>query len=296
MNYYAPIVLFAYNRPIHLSQVMEALQKNYLSKESELYVFSDGAKNEKDEQKVDEVRRYIKSLGGFKRINIIEREKNFGLAKNIIDGVTCIVNEHKKAIVLEDDLITSPLFLKFMNDALNMYENEDKVASIHGYIYPIKGLPDTFFIRGADCWGWATWERAWKYFEPNGEKLLSGLRARNLTKDFDFNNAYPYTKMLEEQIKGKNDSWAIRWYASAFLNDMLTLYPGRSFVRNIGFDSEGTHCKEHNNSFDVDIGDEISLIKIEVKENIDVRRKIESYFRENKSFFRKLQLKFKRLF
>ena len=176
----APIVLFIYNRPWHTQQTVETLQKNELANESELFIYSDAAKNEQASESVNAVREYIKTINGFKEITIILRDKNWGLADSIIDGVTKIVNEYGRIIVLEDDLVTSPYFLKFMNEGLTMYENEDKVASIHGYIYPIDNLPNTFFIKGADCWGWATWKRAWDVFEPNGQKILDELKSSGL--------------------------------------------------------------------------------------------------------------------
>lgn len=243
MNY-APIALFVYNRPWHTQQTSEALQKNELAKETELFIFSDAPKNDAAIHSVNEVRAFIKTLQGFKKVTIIEREKNWGLANSIIDGVTAIVNQYGKVIVLEDDLVTSPCFLNYMNHNLDLYQNDDQVASIHGYVYPINGLPETFFIRGADCWGWATWKRAWDVFEADGNKLLTQLYDKSLQKEADFNNSYAYTQMLEHQVKGLNDSWAIRWYISAFLNDMLTLYPGQSYVHNIGNDDSGTHCSK----------------------------------------------------
>lgn len=150
-----PIILFVYNRLWHTKQTVEALQKNDLASESELFIFSDGPKPGAEE-KVKEVREYLKTITGFRKVTIIERDTNWGLANNIIDGVTKIVNEYGKVIVLEDDLVTSPGFLTYMNEGLKIYADEEQVASIHGYIYPLKHperLPETFFIRGADCWG-----------------------------------------------------------------------------------------------------------------------------------------------
>jgi hypothetical protein len=282
----APIVLFTYDRLWHTKQTVEALQNNLYAEESNLFIFSDGPKTDKDEPKVKEVREYLKAIKGFKNIEIIERDKNWGLANNIIDAVTKIVNEYGRIIVLEDDIITSPYFLKYMNEALEMYESEEKVASIHGYVYPLpypEKLPETFFIRGADCWGWATWKRAWKYFESDGCKLLMKLKERNELDLFDFNGTYLYSKMLRDQVKGKNDSWAIRWYASAFLNDMLTLYPKKSLVKNIGLDNSGTHC-ELSKAFDVDIIEHINLYKIPIEENKEARRQFEIYFSNNSRF------------
>ena len=132
-----------------------------------------------------------------------------------------------------------------MNDALEVYKDAQNVACIHGYVEPHKKqLPDTFFLKGADCWGWATWKRAWEKFNPNGQELLDELHRRKCEKHFNFDNTYPYVKMLEDQIAGKNSSWAIRWLASAYLNDMYCLYPNETLVVNVGFDGSGTHCGE----------------------------------------------------
>ncbi|KKO18108.1 MAG: putative methyltransferase [Candidatus Brocadia fulgida] len=222
----APIALFVYNRPWHLRQTVESLNKNELAEFSELFVFSDGPKSEADKEKVLAVRKYIKTISGFKSVNIVEREQNLGLGNSIITGVTEIINRYGRIIVLEDDMISSPYFLRFMNEALEFYEDEERVASIHGYIYPLKTLlPETFFLRGADCWGWATWKRGWNLFETDGSKLLYELKKNNLLRKFDLNGTYPYTRMLKDQAKGKNHSWAIRWHASLFLKEKLTLYP-----------------------------------------------------------------------
>ncbi|HBD95608.1 MAG: glycosyl transferase [Spirochaetes bacterium GWF1_31_7] len=281
MKMNAPIALFVYNRLTNTKETVNALSKNMLAKESDLTIFSDGPKADKDIEKVNEVRNYLKTITGFKSITIIESAVNKGLAASIISGVTEIVNKYTRIIVLEDDLVTSPYFLTYMNDALEMYENEEKVASIHGFIYPVKKeLPETFFIKGADCWGWATWKRAWDLFESDGLKLLNELKNRKLTKEFNFNNSYSYTDMLERQIKGKNNSWAIRWYASAFLNDCYTLYPGKSLVANIGM-NEGTHCVNGENFLDI-YQEQIQLTKISPiqpdKKHIKI---IESYFRQD---------------
>jgi hypothetical protein len=244
MTNLAPIILFVYNRPHHTLQTLEALYNNELAKDSVLYIFADGIKdNAKSEnnKKVNETREIIRKRQWCKDVVITEREQNFGLAKSIIEGVTEIINKHGRAIVLEDDLVTSPYFLKFMNDALVKYEKEDSIACISGYIYPIKDLPELFFIKGADCWGWATWKRAWDILETDGQKLLNELEQKKLTNQFDLNNSYPYTKMLREQISGLNNSWAVRWYASAFLKNKLCLYPGKSLVNNIGTDGSGSH-------------------------------------------------------
>jgi len=273
----APIILFTYNRPWHTRQTIEALQKNTLADESKLFIFSDGPKNSHDSVQVQEVRDYLRTVGGFKTVEIIEREGNIGLSKSIISGVTSTIDVYEKVIVLEDDLITSPVFLTYMNDALEMYKNDENVASVHGYVYPIKKqLPDTFFIKGADCWGWATWKRAWDIFEVDGNTLLNELNKRNLQREFNMDNSYPYITMLKDQIRGKNDSWAVRWYASAFLADMVTLYPGSSLVSNIGFDESGTHAR-YTNALDSEMVSSIQLQKIAIEENRFAKKEFGKY-------------------
>lgn len=278
----APIVLFTYNRPWHTRQTIEALQKNIFAQQSDLFIYSDGANFMKKYHSdlVKEVREYIATINSFKSVTIIERNENFGVARSIISGITEIIDRFGKIIVLEDDIVTSPFFLKFMNEALNLYEYENNVISIHGYVYPIHGaIPDTFFLRGADCWGWATWMRGWKLFEPDGKKLLAELTTKKNEYYFDFNGSFPYTKMLRNQINGKNDSWAIRWYASAFLRECYTLYPGQSYVKNIGTDLSGTHC-QNTDLYDAFVSSEWNnLIKIPVIEDAFMRSQFESYFR-----------------
>lgn len=288
-NTLAPIALFVYKRPYHLKITYDALVKNYLSEESELFIFSDGPKSEKDELSVNEIRKFIKELRGFKKINLVERETNLGLSKSIISGVTELVNKYGKIIVLEDDIVTSPFFLMYMNDALTFYNNTDEVISIHGYMYPINAiLPETFFLRGADCWGWATWKRAWNLFEPDGKKLLKELEQQNLLNEFDWGGSLNNVRMLKNFIKGKNDSWAIRWHASAFLNNMLTLYPGKSLVNNIGADGSGTNVKKTNIYNATLASEQIKIKSIPMEEDLYVQELLKIYFLKNKPLLSRL--------
>ena len=293
----APIVLFVYNRLNHTRQTLEALQKNDLASKSKLIIYSDSAKNKNDLKKVAKVREYIKNIDGFKQIIIRKTKENIGLANSIINGVTKVVNEHGKIIVLEDDLVTSRFFLRFMNEALEAYKDEPRVASIHGYIFPIKNLPETFFIKGADCWGWATWSNKWSIFKSDAKKLLDSVKKKNVEREINFNYAYNYTEMLKDQIKGKNDSWAIRWYVSAFLKNMMTLYPGKSYVQNIGFDNEGTHTKIKTVLFKTNLVNRFKFSKIAVNEDFVSRKKIENFFKSIKmSFIEKIKSKIISLF
>lgn len=276
---YAPVVLFVYNRLWHAEQTINALLLNKEANQTDLIIYSDAPKNQKSLDIVCEVRKYLKKIEGFKSIKIIERSHNFGLSRSIIDGVTSACKKHGRVIVLEDDLVVSQHFLSFMNMALEKYANTPNVISIHGYIYPIKtALPETFFLRGADCWGWATWDRAWSLFNPEGEYLLSELKRRRLLNLFDYEGAYNFSGMLEGQILGMNDSWAIRWHASAFLQNKLTLYPGRSLVKNIGNDGTGVHCRI-NEFLDVVLSSEpIRLDDFPVKESILARKVVKNFF------------------
>lgn len=241
---FAPIALFVYNRPGHTATTVKSLLENEEAKESAIFIFSDAPKTSNDLQKVEEVRTYVDSISGFKEKTIVRREENFGLAKSIINGVTSVLEKHNSVIVLEDDLFLSKYFLKYMNESLTTYENEEEVISIHGYTYPVKEkLPDTYFLRGADCWGWATWKNRWQIFEPDAQKLLNEILNKNLEYEFDFDGKLNNLKMLKRQIAGEVDSWAIRWHASAFLKNKFTLYPGCSLVDNIGTDGGGTHTK-----------------------------------------------------
>ena len=239
----APVVLFCYMRPEHLARTVDSLQRNPEAARTHLRVYCDAARKPEHQAAVDAVRRFVASITGFASVTPIHRPQNLGLARSIIDGVSSTLQAFGRVIVLEDDLVLSPHFLAYMNAGLATYQDDAQVASIHGYCYPVpQTLPETFFLRGADCWGWATWSRAWAHFEADGARLLEQLRQRRLTRDFDLDGSYPYTAMLRGQIAGRNDSWAIRWHASCFLRDMLTLYPGRSLVVNIGNDASGTHC------------------------------------------------------
>lgn len=264
----APIALFVYDRLDHTIRTVEALLKNHSVEQHDLIIYSDGGNKIASKSAVEAVRQYLKTIQGFHSVKIIYRSCNYGLAKSIITGVTEVLSKYDRIIVLEDDMVTSPYFLEYMNHALEKFSNENRVACVHGYVYPSRNpLPEIFFLRGADCWGWGTWRRGWALFNPNGQELLNSLMERNLTHEFDFDGSYGFTTMLKEQIRGNNNSWAIRWYASAFLADKMTLYPGRSLVSNIGNDSSGTHS-DTSAQFNVVLSDSpIFLADVQVVES-----------------------------
>ena len=277
---YTPVALFAYNRPDHIRRAVESLLTNREARATKLYVFSDGPKNKKEVSIINEVRHYLSSIRGFAEIRIIARPVNVGLATNVILGITEIINTEGQLIVLEDDLIVSPYFLAYMNDALDMYESENAVISIHGYMYPLReSLPPSFFWGFTSSWGWATWKRGWNLFSSDGKTLLRELNTRHLTHRFDLDGAYPFTKMLEDQIAGKNSSWAIRWNAAACISGKLSLYPGESLVQNSGNDSSGTHIGT-TRWFDTKLRSEpLPLQKIVVEEDFVARKALAEFYR-----------------
>ena len=247
MQNLAPIALFVYNRPDHTRRTLNYLQKNVLAEESRLFIFSDGAKTDADQPKVDQVRQLIKEVSGFKSVKVINSKQNNGLANSIIKGVTQLVNEYGKVIVFEDDLLSSPYTLEYFNEALTRYANEEKVMHIGAYMFDLedKKLPQTFFYRIATSWGWATWSRAWKNFEPDVDTLINQFDKQKI-HTFSIDGTMNFWKQIQEFKTGKNNSWAIRWYASIFLKGGLTLNPSHSLVHNIGHDGTGVHSNIEN--------------------------------------------------
>jgi len=279
----SPIALFVYNRPVHTRQAVESLKANDLAKNSELFIFSDAPKNDKSRDSVKVVRDYLKTIEGFRKVLIYERNENLGPAKSIIMEVADIVNRFGKVIVLEDDLVVSKYFLDFMNNALSFYKDESKIISICGYMYPVKASNcETLFLTIPDCWGWATWKRGWDLLEPDAQRLLEQLKSKKLGRQFNLNGGYDFLKMLTKQARNEISSWAICWYASSLLNDKLSLHPAKSLVRNIGFDDLGTHCS-NDAGYDVDIFQKkVNISKIPLTEDRYVIRKIGMLFRINR--------------
>ncbi len=288
------IALFTYDRIVHTQRTVAALKRNLGSDSFDLIIYSDAARSEENAGKVAAVRNYLKSIDGFKSVKINNRASNYGLAKSIVEGVTEVLKKYDQIIVLEDDMETSKYFLVYMTEALEKFVDDERVISVHGYTYPVKeALPDAFFLRGADCWGWATWQRGWKLFNSNGRELLNEITRKGLTKEFDFNGTYKYSEMLKSQIDGKNNSWAILWYASAFVENKLTLYPGKSLVQNIGHDNTGTHCID-NDIWKIELAEEkIQLQNIDVMTSGVGFNAFEKNFRKNNYIFNRLRRKLK---
>lgn len=246
----APICLFTYNRLYELKLTVEALKENDFCTESELFIFSDGPKNPESVNKVTAVRNFIQSLNGFKNISIIESNHNQGLADSIINGVSQIIERYGKVIVLEDDLITSPGFLTFMNQALEFYKSDQKIQSVSGFSLKInqkKNESDVYFQKRPFSWGWATWADRWESDIFNKNKLKSDIKSScTVLKDFKKECGNDISNMFIDSINNKNDSWYVRWVYNHFKTNRYSVYPYFSLVKNIGFNKEGTHCKTIN--------------------------------------------------
>lgn len=248
MTQLAPIVLFTYKRLDTLKQTVEALQQNYLAADSDLYIFSDAAKGDLDSVGVTQVRNYIQSVSGFKSITIYESQLNKGLATSIIEGVSQILKDHEAVIVLEDDLITTPNFLNFMNGALDYFKNNQRIYAVNGYSHLIEGIvskDDFIYLHSrASSWGWATWNNRWEKnsFDKSliKEKIDSDI---SLLNKFNKINGEDCGQMLLNSLNGKNNSWYIRWVFYNFLKDRLSIYPVLSKIENIGFNSNATNCE-----------------------------------------------------
>lgn len=243
---FAPICLFTYNRLEETKKTIAALKNNLLAKESELFVFSDGWKKEKDKYKVIEVREFLKKIDGFKNITIFESDKNKGLANSIIDGVTNILKTHEKIIVLEDDLITAPNFLNFMNSSLCYYRNNNKIFSISGYTLDLSILPslkkDVYLGVRASSWGWGIWRNRWNAIDWHVKDYSTF--EKSFVKKYKFNRGgSDMSRMLKNQMQGKIDSWAIRWCYHQFKKNTYTVFPTRSKLVSIGFGNNATHTK-----------------------------------------------------
>jgi GT2 family glycosyltransferase len=293
MQNLAPIALFVYNRPDHMRRTLDYLQKNRLAAESQLFIFSDGPKTDADQTKVDEVRGLANEVTGFKSVKVISRKENLGLANSIIIGVSQLVSEFGKIIVFEDDLISSPYTLEYFNEGLTKYQYDDEVMHIGSYMYNLddETLPDAFFYRIATSWGWATWARAWRDFEPDIDKLMAQF---DMEKRYDFSIDYTmnFWKQMEEFKAGKNNSWAIRWYASIFLKGGLTLNPSRSLVHNIGHDGTGVHSNIEN-MYGVNIAEKpVKDFPVEIKENEQAHQAIKRFLKNRKGTLLQRVLRF----
>ena len=264
---YSPVCVFAYNRPFHFECTLNALAQNHQASESFLYIFIDGPKNEADKKFVNQSIRIAENIEGFRNKQIIISERNKGLAESIKSGLNTIFETHSKVIVLEDDILTLNTFLKYMNAALNKYENYHDVASVQSFSVATGTSKQYFFLPGADCWGWGTWRDRWVNINWNSTLLLKEIVLTGLESKFNFNNSYNFSLLLTKQSKGQIDSWAICWQASTFLSGMKSLYPPVNLSSNIGFGEFATHTKSNGYVFQ---NEQQSILNLDFPSEINV--------------------------
>lgn len=304
MTNLAPIIVFAYDRPDHLRQTLDALAKNDLASQSDLYIYCDGARETASTEQVERIRENRKvahGADGFKSVTIIEREKNVGLKANIVGAVTEIVGKYGRVITLEDDIVTSTGFLRYMNDALELYKDDEQVMHISGYMWPHRyRLPETFFYPVPyPGGGWATWARAWQNYSDDAEALFHYWN--NRWDEFNkFGDNY-LQKQLEANYHGTMKTWFIKWHAVMMKMNALTLYPGQSLTNNIGFDDQATNCFA-TTKFDVVPVDYVPVTRQAIKENKRAAREIYAFYqgrwynrRRRKALLNKIKNFFKSL-
>lgn len=268
----APIILFTYNRLEETKQTIEALKKNFLAPKSELFIFSDGPKSHYAKDKVKVVRDYIKTIKGFKKITIFESKTNEGLANSIISGVTEIINKYGKVIVLEDDLLTTPNFLDFMNQALLFFELNSSIYSINGYSLALKKIKlDFHYIHSRSFpWGWATWKNRWDINQFDKKKINQIIQKYpKLLNDFESDNGNDVVKMLKRTLTGEISSWYIRWIFNNYVSGKKSLFPVTSKVENIGSGPLATNYSGGVSAYKT-INDKSYLRKFDFKKIVDI--------------------------
>lgn len=280
---YAPIIVFCYNRKEHLEKTLYALEQNRLANQSEIYIFADGSRGEKDKEAVEEVRDYLKvyrTKTCFKTIEVIESEKNKGLANSIIEGVSRIIEKYGKVIVVEDDLVTSADFLEYMNQTLDFYEEDEKIWSVTGYTLPLKGLKtykeDVYLSYRASSWAWGTWKDRWETVDWDVKDFKELSQSPKMQKQLNRGGREMF-QMLKAQQEGKNNSWAIRWCYSQSKQNKYTVHPKFCKVKNIGGDGSGENSlasKKYLTELD-----DTPVTLIDIKPNKKILKQFRDYYR-----------------
>jgi hypothetical protein len=280
MRKLAPIAYFAYNRPGHTLQTLEALSKNRLADSTDLWIYIDGPKagaSEQDLANIEAVKKIAQQKQWCGSVTIVAAEKNNGLFKSITEGISSIINQYGKVIVVEDDILASPGFLNYMNDALDFYENTPEVMHIAGFSMPQfnhLGIKEsTYFYNHTSCWGWATWKRAWDFLDTDGLGLMKRVKQekKNIYQ-LNMQGTYEFYWSLKAISEGKFQSWNCYWHTSVFLHNGLCLHPTQSLVSNIGHDGSGTNCEVSTNFItDTPLADTVIVTKIPLLENKTVK-------------------------
>jgi hypothetical protein len=276
----APICLFAWKRVNETQETIKHLQANHLASESELFIFVDGPKKPADEQEIKKVVDLVQTISGFKKVTLQVSAINKGLSQSIIGGVTEILQRFGKVIVLEDDLLTSPNFLSYMNNALDYYKEHGKVFSVSGHSFHIRfpkgySFDHYFSVRGSS-WGWATWIDRWETVDwkvsDYKQFISSGEKKRSFNK-----GGSDLSGMLRKQMEGKINSWAIRWCYQQWKNNQLTVYPRISKIKNIGFGAGATHTSSKTADHEIQL-DDGNNIEFHFSNNVQIDQKIAAEF------------------
>lgn len=281
MKFHSPVLVLAYNRPLHLRNCLESLRRNLGFEEHEIFIAIDGIKNESERS----ISRQVENVAEeFAIVNentrVVKNARNLGLGASVLHNIDKILDKNLGIIVVEDDLVLSSHFLNFCEYGLVSYLEDKSVMAISGFSLPIGTLEETYFLRGADCWGWATWKDRWDKFERDGSLLLRELKKRKLQRVFDLDYSYQYTSMLERQVAGKSSSWAIRWHASTFLQGGLSLFPKVSLVENRGNDGSGTNMGI-TEIYSTSLENESPVFeKIQITESRQAREKLIDFYKK----------------
>jgi GR25 family glycosyltransferase involved in LPS biosynthesis len=282
----SPVLLFTYNRPFHTRQTLEALEKNYLAQETHLIIFLDGLKDNCSSEQAEhhnQLRLLLNEKKWCRTVEIFESETNLGCAKSIVNGVTEALKSHNKVIILEDDIVTSPYFLTYMNDGLNYYEKDLTIGSINSFAERFLGdsrFPEYFLMNGSDSWGWGTWRDRWKDFIFDAKIVKDKIIQLDKIDEFEFGS---HMTLIDQQIVGSIDTWDVQWHGSNIIAGRKGLYPKTSFLRNIGLDGSGTHgekINKHNdpvnialNEYKVSFNDFVARTPLKYKKSIERRYK-----------------------
>lgn len=244
----APVAVFAYNRPQHTARALEALARCHRLDECSFHFYLDGPKTPENSSAVADTLHVLESWQPTFNAHLVVRSINLGLASSIVGGVSALLANYGRVIVLEDDLIVEPDFLHYMIECLDRYSAEPAVMQVAALtLQPPSDCPsDIFLLPVTSTWGWGTWARAWTHFSWTPADLEKQQSDPAWQNRFNINGTFAGNEMLADRLAGKNSSWGILWwYAVSRLNGLVA-YPRQSLVRNTGFDGSGTHCGTSN--------------------------------------------------
>lgn len=288
---YSPVLVVGYNRPAHLGRCLKSLSFNSNFSKHPVFIYLDGPSNNQFLSVCEEALTVAQDFAKQNdNVKVFSNSNNFGLGKFVLFSIDNIFSFNDTIIVVEDDLVLSPYFLEFCSWGLKEYANDSSVGSISGFSLPIGFCKSSYFLRGAECWGWATWKDRWSDFERDGAILLQRLEERKLQRVFDLDYSYQYMHMLDRQVHGSTNSWAIRWHAHNFLRGRLALYPNDSLVINIGNDGSGTNMGLTNSYVSSLAEQRPRMERIIVNEDIIARQKLIEHYK--KQFRQKLRDRF----